>query len=72
MMHAPMFSLPHFFHRAPIAPIGLIAIAIASLTQNVIAAGSYVPPEIKPEDILRGEIKQFIFSSSAIFPGACM
>lgn len=32
-------------------------------------AGSYVPVEIKPEDIKRGEIKQFKFEQSKIFPG---
>ncbi|MDB6139273.1 MAG: SMP-30/Gluconolaconase/LRE domain protein, partial [Verrucomicrobiaceae bacterium] len=32
-------------------------------------AKGYVPPEIKPEDILAGEIKTFKFTASAIFPG---
>ena len=30
---------------------------------------TYVAPEIKPEDILKGELKEFTFSSSTIFPG---
>ena len=30
---------------------------------------TYVAPEIKPEDILKGELKNFTFSSSTIFPG---
>jgi gluconolactonase len=30
---------------------------------------SYIPPEIKPEDVPKGEVKTFTFSSSAIFPG---
>ena len=32
-------------------------------------ATTYVAPEIKPEDILKGEIKNFVYASSAIFPG---
>ena len=32
-------------------------------------AKSYVPPEIKPEDIKPGEIKKFTFAESKIFPG---
>jgi len=32
-------------------------------------AKSYVPPEIKPEDIKPGEIKKFTFTESRIFPG---
>lgn len=32
-------------------------------------ASKYEPPAIKPEDILPGEIKQFSFSQSKIFPG---
>ncbi|MCP5558454.1 MAG: RICIN domain-containing protein [Verrucomicrobiaceae bacterium] len=32
-------------------------------------APSYVAPEIKPEDILPGEIKQFSYAQSKIFPG---
>jgi len=32
-------------------------------------AKSYVPPEIKPEDIKAGEIKKFTFAESKIFPG---
>ncbi len=32
-------------------------------------AKAYVPPVIKPEDILPGEIKTFKFTTSAIFPG---
>ena len=30
---------------------------------------SYVPPEIKPEDIKAGEIKKFTFTESKVFPG---
>lgn len=30
---------------------------------------SYVPPEIKPEDIKPGEIKKFTFTESKVFPG---
>jgi gluconolactonase len=33
------------------------------------APAAYVPPEIKPEDILKGEIKKTSFDSSSIFPG---
>ena len=33
------------------------------------SAPTYTPPEIKPEDILPGEIKQFTFTQSKIFPG---
>lgn len=29
----------------------------------------YVPPEIKPEDVLKGEIKKTTFTTSTIFPG---
>jgi sugar lactone lactonase YvrE/enterochelin esterase-like enzyme len=32
-------------------------------------SSGYVPPEIKPDDILKGEVKNFAFSSSTIFPG---
>jgi sugar lactone lactonase YvrE/enterochelin esterase-like enzyme len=35
----------------------------------VAQAGAYVPPAIKPEDILPGEIKQFSFAKSKVFPG---
>jgi enterochelin esterase-like enzyme/sugar lactone lactonase YvrE len=30
---------------------------------------TYVPPEIKSEDILKGQLKEFTISSSTIFPG---
>ena len=30
---------------------------------------TYVPPEINPEAVLKGEIREFTFSGSAIFPG---
>jgi len=30
---------------------------------------AYTPPEIKPEDILRGEVKEFTYAESKIFPG---
>ena len=30
---------------------------------------TYVPPEIKPDDIRQGELKNFMFSNSTIFPG---
>jgi enterochelin esterase-like enzyme/sugar lactone lactonase YvrE len=30
---------------------------------------SYVPPSIKPEDVLQGQVKQCTFTQSAIFPG---
>ena len=33
------------------------------------AVSSYVPVEVQPEEILPGTIKQFVFSTSAIFPG---
>jgi len=33
------------------------------------AAAGYVPPEIKPEAILKGEIKKTTFTNSVIFPG---
>ena len=29
----------------------------------------YVPPEIKPDEVRKGEVKNFAFSSSKIFPG---
>lgn len=32
-------------------------------------AKAYIPPAIKPEDVLQGEIKTFKFTTSAIFPG---
>lgn len=45
-------------------------------TTPAVAAGAgesppsgYSPPEIKPQDVLKGEIKNFTFSGSAIFPG---
>ncbi len=45
-------------------------------TMPAVAAGagesppsSYVAPEIKPKDILNGEMKDFTFASSTIFPG---
>ena len=31
--------------------------------------GTYIPPEIKPEDIRPGELKNFTFTTSKIFPG---
>ncbi len=30
---------------------------------------AYVPPEIKPEDVPRGVLKEFTFARSAVFPG---
>ncbi len=33
------------------------------------AAPGYVPPAVKPEDILPGTTKQFVFSQSKVFPG---
>ena len=33
------------------------------------ASAAYVPPEIKPDDILKGEIKKVAFPGSTIFPG---
>jgi gluconolactonase len=33
------------------------------------ASAAYVPPEIKPEDILKGEIKKVAFPGGKIFPG---
>ena len=33
------------------------------------APSTYVPPEIKPEAILPGELKNFTFTTSALFPG---
>jgi gluconolactonase len=33
------------------------------------APSTYVPPEIKPEAVLKGEIKECTFSGSSIFPG---
>jgi gluconolactonase len=32
-------------------------------------AAKYEPPAVKPEDVLPGEIKKFIFTQSAVFPG---
>lgn len=32
-------------------------------------ATPYTPPDIKPEDVPQGEIKSFVFTGSAVFPG---
>jgi sugar lactone lactonase YvrE/enterochelin esterase-like enzyme len=52
----------------------LIKPLAGSPTQLASGAGetppsTYVAPEIKPEAVLKGEIKEFTFSSSLIFPG---
>jgi sugar lactone lactonase YvrE/enterochelin esterase-like enzyme len=63
--------------------IQLIVVLFAAVAANHAAAlptastggsptstpSSYVPPAIKPEDVLKGEIKKTSFASSAIFPG---
>jgi gluconolactonase len=41
----------------------------ASSGAGEMAPSTYVAPEIKPEAVLKGEIKDFTFSSSLIFPG---
>jgi gluconolactonase len=41
----------------------------ASSVAGVTPPSTYVPPEIKPEAVLKGEIKECTFSGSSIFPG---
>lgn len=48
-----------------IKPLAGTAVAAAAEPE----ANAYVPPVIKPEDIRAGEIKNFKFETSAIFPG---
>jgi enterochelin esterase-like enzyme/sugar lactone lactonase YvrE len=50
-----------------IKPLAGSAVAAAPAVEA--AASSYVPVEIKPEEILPGRIEKFTFASSAIFPG---
>ncbi len=45
----------------------LSLVGIAEAQQD--AAPKYVPPAVKPEDILPGTTKQFVFSQSKVFPG---
>lgn len=45
------------------------SIAPASGTAGASPPSAYVAPEIKPESILKGELKSTVFSSSRIFPG---
>ena len=42
---------------------------ISAAPVNANGPGAYVAPEIKPEAILKGQIKQFQFNSSQVFPG---
>ena len=50
-----------------IKPLAGSGVADASGEQE---PASYTPPEIKPEDILAGQTKQFKFTASTIFPGS--
>ena len=42
---------------------------VAASTEPEMPGSGYVPPNVKPDDILPGEIKTFKFTASAIFPG---
>jgi enterochelin esterase-like enzyme/sugar lactone lactonase YvrE len=44
-------------------------LAGSGITAPSVAAPTYVAPEIKPESILKGQIKQIQFNDSKIFPG---
>lgn len=42
---------------------------VAAVNSTTEATSNYVPPELKPEEILPGQIKNCSFSTSTIFPG---
>src|SRR4051812_49328640 len=49
-----------------VAPVLGVCVGASALADE---ATKYVPPAIKPEDILPGEIKQFRFAESKLFRG---
>ncbi|HTU27059.1 MAG TPA: RICIN domain-containing protein [Pirellulales bacterium] len=51
-----------------IKPLAGSVAAVAVSTPGT-PASAYVPPEIKAEEIRKGELKSFAFSSSTIYPG---
>ncbi len=49
--------------------IAVLSVGIAAGHCRAEDWGAYVPPGIRPEDVLKGAVKHVSFSKSAIFPG---
>ena len=62
--HTPGDQHLHWFIK-PLA--GSTTVAAAGAGES--PPSTYVPPEIKPEEILKSELKNFTFSNSKVFPG---